>query len=382
MGTTEAYSTINQKLQNLVSEHAYLEKAKQELKVDGWGTTNIAIICGQEIFVGVDTRATNGNGDKEGFIENEKAIKLCLTDDCHILAAIAGDSEKCSEVLMDVNKMIRDAMQTNGAVDDAIHLAAYKAHEYIGTWESQFGKEFQGSVILVGFEKKEGSFYPHTYLVNGSECEHTSDDYDAILNGSGAPHIWDYFLYWRQKYFEDVLEIMRTLLYAALFDEMSGGFLCVAKMTQSSYNLEYCKSVLHALFDHYDEFTECLSHSLVFLWYRRDQDYTHELNVGVHQVFKETFQGYSYNVVVGLKETFVVRLVHFDCSICGEPYEEVRRKHEVFAQNCHVRPQHLDDRNVPCQVQALPWIIIDELGMSPILFGELTKELVGALLHL
>ncbi|VVA18977.1 PREDICTED: proteasome subunit beta type-5-B isoform X2 [Prunus dulcis] len=369
MGMTEAYSMIIKKLQNVVSEHAYLEKPKEKLKVEGWGTTNIAIICGQEIFVGVDTRGTSG--DKKGFIENEEATKLCLINYCNILVAMAGDSAQSVEVLMDVNKELRNAMQTNGAVDDNIHLAANKAREYIGKWESEYGKEFQGSIVLAGFEKKDGSFYPHTYVVRSSRFVHTSNDNDAILNGSGGAHIWDYFLTWRPEYIEGVLEKMkRALLYASLFDEMSGGFLRVVKLTQSSFNTEYYKSVLEALFDHCDEFAACLSHSLIFLWYRRDQGYTHEFNVLVDGVFKEKLLGYNYNVVIGLKGTFVVRLVHFHRSICDEPYEEVRRKHEVFAQNRHMRPQHLDDHDVPSQVQVLPWIIIDELGTSPILFGK------------
>lgn len=215
-------------------------------------------------------------------------IKLCLINYCNIVVAMAGDSAQSVEVLMEVNKELRNAMRTNGAVDDNIHLAANKAHEYIGKWESEYGKEFQGSIVLAGFEKKDGSFYPHTYVVRSSRFVHTSNDNDAILNGSGGAHIWDYFLIWRQEYFEGILEKMqRALLYASLFDEMSGGFLRVVKLTQSSFNTEYYKSVLEALFDHCDEFAACLSHSLIFLWYRRDQDYTHEFNVLVDGVFKK-----------------------------------------------------------------------------------------------
>ncbi|KAI5311330.1 hypothetical protein L3X38_000051 [Prunus dulcis] len=98
MGMTEAYSMIIKKLQNVVQNmHTWRNPRRK-----GWGTTNIAIICGQEIFVGVDTRGTSG--DKKGFIENEEATKLCLINYCNILVAMAGDSAQSVEVLMDVNK--------------------------------------------------------------------------------------------------------------------------------------------------------------------------------------------------------------------------------------------------------------------------------------
>ncbi|KAL6293764.1 hypothetical protein ACE6H2_001906 [Prunus campanulata] len=79
---------------------ACLENTNQELKINGWDTTNIVVICNKDckaIYVGVDTRSTS-HGIR-GSIVREDAKKFFFMDSCNVFATMAGYSTHCESML-------------------------------------------------------------------------------------------------------------------------------------------------------------------------------------------------------------------------------------------------------------------------------------------
>ncbi|XP_008225163.1 PREDICTED: proteasome subunit beta type-5-B-like isoform X1 [Prunus mume] len=367
MGMANAYSMINQELQNSVSEKEYLEKTNQDFKVKEWGTTNLAIICDDKIFVGVDSRATSGM-DK-GFIISETAGKLFRINDYNILGAMAGNAIDCSNTLTYVKRKMenlkevmehmrntKDAMEIDEiedllgihfAVDEiedlGIHFAAREAKKYIDIQSNSF----DGSPLIIGWEQKDERFDPHIYKVSKEDFIIESTRHELVVNGSGGERA---ALYWRQHYKpgnnsrEEILNLMkRTLSYVSLFDEMSGGIMRVVEMKPLGYNEEYNQQVLQVLFDHYDHLGNDLSSSLFTLWNNTDGAYVHELNIKVHESFIEEFEGYKQSVVIRKNKKFIIRLLHFeeDCHV-DLALKKVENNHKFWVQ-LNRQPEHLVD---------------------------------------
>ncbi|KAI5326299.1 hypothetical protein L3X38_035373 [Prunus dulcis] len=93
-----------------------------------------------------------------------------------------------------------------------------------------------------------------------------------------------------------------------------------------------------------------------------DYNYTHDINVKVHEGFQRQFNGkYMGNVVVNQGPTIIIRLVHFKNPI-DELYEKLKRQNS--------------QRDVPLEVGYIPLVQIEEIGEVPILCGKITEELV------
>ncbi|CAB4276032.1 unnamed protein product [Prunus armeniaca] len=370
MGMANAYSMINQELQNSVSEKEYLEKTNQEFKGKGRDATNLVVICDDTILVGVNTRVTCGQ--RKGFILDEKAKKLFTISD-NILAVIAGDNNQCTEMLTYVKERMKYPVEIHREPYAGIRLAAIEAWRYCN-----FVTKFDGRALIVGWEKKDESYHPLTYLVSTSELIEKSTPYEALVNGSGGQYAYFYYeVYKKGNNREEIFELMkRALLFAAIFDENSGGIIRVVELKPLGHYELYHQPVLNVLFYHYNDFATPLSNSLFSLWYNSDYEYTHELNERVHDVFTRKFSGYSHTVVVGANRNFIVRLVHFNCDV-GKLYGDLEWYHKHLATQ--LRPRHLDDLTVHSEVRALPWIVFEEFGASHILFGIPGWKLVEVL---
>ncbi|XP_008246369.1 PREDICTED: importin subunit alpha-4-like [Prunus mume] len=93
-----------------------------------------------------------------------------------------------------------------------------------------------------------------------------------------------------------------------------------------------------------------------------DYNYTHDINVKVHEGFQRQFdEEYKKNVVITQGQTYTVRLVHFKNPI-DELYERLERKNS--------------QRVVLPEVRYLSSVRIEEIGEAPILCGKITQELV------
>ncbi|CAB4276041.1 unnamed protein product [Prunus armeniaca] len=239
----------------------------------GRGATNLVVICDDTILVGVNTRVTCGQ--RKGFILDEKAKKSFTISD-NILAVIAGDNSLCTEMLTYVKERLKYPVEIHREPYAGIRLAALEAWRYCN-----FVTKFDGRALIVGWEKKDESYHPLTYLVSTSELIEKSTPYEALVNGSGGQHAYFYYeVYKKGNNREEIFELMkRALLFAAIFDENIGGIIRVVKLKPLGYYELYHQSVLNVLFYHYNDFATPLSNSLFSVWYNSDYEYTHELSV-------------------------------------------------------------------------------------------------------
>ncbi|VVA26273.1 Hypothetical predicted protein [Prunus dulcis] len=200
----------------------------------------------------------------------------------------------------------------------------------------------------------------------GVTVKSKSNQCTGFANGSGGPCALKYLDSCNLKVHvsnELVQHVIRAILYATLFDESSGGYVRVFKvLKQGGYERVYNRPVLRALVDHYDALASYLSKSLFFLFDELDYEYTHDINVKVHEGFRRQFdEEYQKNVVITQGQTYTMRLVHFKNPI-DELYERLERKNS--------------QRVVPPEVGYLPSVRIEEIGEAPILCGKVTQELV------
>ncbi|PQM33101.1 uncharacterized protein Pyn_02885 [Prunus yedoensis var. nudiflora] len=273
---------------------------------------------------------------------------------------MAGYSTHCENML----DYAEDCLATYEEIVNGIHDAPKIAHKYIHDWQKSTLELYQGSIYMVGWD---ADGLPHVYKVDssGPVKKTKSKHCYGFANGTGGKQVREYFKSFNVEVQSSnkLLEtVTRALLYAAPFDDRSGGYLLVFKVKQRGFDDLYHKSVLEALFDHYDALAGHLSNSFFFLFPKRDYKPTHDINVKVHKGFKRKFRKeYKDNVVIKQGRRFVIRLVHFH-SIPDELYEQIRKQNR----------QH----NVPREVQALPWVLIEQFGQVPILFCKPTQEVM------
>ncbi|VVA12387.1 PREDICTED: uncharacterized protein [Prunus dulcis] len=178
-----------------------------DLKEEGWGTTNIVLITNEgsgAIIVGVDSSVDNVIG------------------------------RACGDV---VNNGVHCAPKI--VVKDGILRAPEMARSYIADWFEKCGRligrstqyDFEGCLIMAGWDAKDAPYvcdvqrYGLTYVTRSKECV-------GFVNGSGRERVMEYFRACRlenkvQSSIELSQNVIRGLLCAALFDENSGGNLCV-----------------------------------------------------------------------------------------------------------------------------------------------------------
>ncbi|KAL6278483.1 hypothetical protein ACE6H2_022084 [Prunus campanulata] len=343
---------------------AYLEKPTQELKDAGWGTTNIAYISNNKsgtIYVGVDSRSTN-----KGFIKTDNAYKYLHMESCNVFATRTGKVCNSKKMLAHVDQHFSD----HGGIVNGISEASKKAYEFIHSWETKRKLEFPASTIMSGWKvgRRGVGKVPYVCKVthSGVEVKTKSKRCTGFVNGSGGLHAGKYLDSCNLKVTnsnELLQHVTRALLYAALFDECSGGYVRVFEvLKQGGFEKVYDQPVMRALLDHYDALASYLSKSLFFIFYELDYKYTHDINVKVHEGFRRQFEGeYIKNVVINQGPTYIIRLVHFKNPI-DELYEKLKRKNS--------------QRVVPPKVGHLPSVQIEEIGEAPILCGKITEELV------
>ncbi|CAL9015815.1 unnamed protein product [Prunus brigantina] len=354
----------------------YLEKTSQNLK--GWGTTNIVAIpnegCCDVIYVAVDTRATSPK--YQGFILKEDATKFFYMGSCNVLATMAGNSADCENMLSSLNGVMEGACET--VVNNGIHCAPQIARTYIRLWETcstpyftQWCTQylFQGCILMVGWD---ASGLPYIYEISRDRVHYKtkSEVCNGFANGSGHQKVYQYFTNCNavvQSSNELLANVTRALLFATLFDENSGGYLRVFKVTKTDAIDVYRRPVLEALSDHYDALASYLHQSLFFLFPTKHYEYTHEHNVNVHKVFREIFpEDYVQNVVVRKGEEYTVRLVHFNKPV-DELYEQLR------IENL--------ERDVSPQLEAqMEQVGLEQFQKGAILFGMPTQMLVAGLI--
>ncbi|CAB4276059.1 unnamed protein product [Prunus armeniaca] len=185
-----AYSTTNQNLQNSISEWAYLEKSNDDLKVEGWGTTNIVYIgnesCESILLVGVDLRATSGG--EEGSITDDKTQKYFFMESCNAFATKAGNSDHCKSMLNYVRNHFLDRKIVNGICE-----APTIVKHYISNWETISNLElFQGFTTLAGY--KDGIPYAYKVRASGKSSKKSKSNIcHGHVMGSGGAYVREYF---------------------------------------------------------------------------------------------------------------------------------------------------------------------------------------------
>ncbi|PQQ03647.1 uncharacterized protein Pyn_25831 [Prunus yedoensis var. nudiflora] len=191
---------------------------------------------------------------------------------------------------------------------------------------------------------------------------------EGFVSGSGGPLVWKYLESCMHNMLVQSSEelfrnVKRSVLNATLFDPYSGGYVRVFDVQKTKTIKVYDELVLVALLDNYNALSSHLSKSLFFLFDKDDYEYTHDINMKVNKVFEMHFDKETYlgNVVIKQGTPYIVRLVHFNTPI-DEIYENLKRKNS--------------QRIVPCEVQDLQSVEIEEIGKAPILCGKLSEELV------
>ncbi|KAI5331498.1 hypothetical protein L3X38_021624 [Prunus dulcis] len=226
-----------------------------------------------------------------------------------------------------------------------------------------------GSILMVGWD---ASGLPYIYDISRDRVHYKtkSEVCNGFANGSGSDKVYEYFndcnIVVRSSN-ELLANVTRALLFATFFDEKSGGYLRLFKVTKTNAIDVYRRSVLEALFDNYDALASYLRNSLFFLFPTKHYKYTHEHNVNVHKVFREIFpEDYVQNVVVKKGEEYTIRLVHFNKPVV-ELYEQLR------IENL--------ERDASPQLEAqMEQVGLEQFQKGPILFGMPTQMLVAGLL--
>ncbi|CAB4285137.1 unnamed protein product [Prunus armeniaca] len=231
-------------------------------------------------------------------------------------------------------------------------------------------EEFEASTLMSGWKVGWNGVGKDPFVCrvrhSGVRVKTKSNQCTGFVNGSGASHASKYLdgCNLEVQVSNELLQhVIRALLYATLFDESSGGYVRVFEvLKQGGYEIVYNRPVLRALLYHYDALASYLSKSLFFLFDKLDYNYTHDINVKVHEGFQRQFdEEYKKNVVITQGQTYTVRLVHFKDPI-DELYERLERKNS--------------QRVVLPEVRYLSSVRIEEIGEAPILCGKITQELV------
>ncbi|KAL6282599.1 hypothetical protein ACE6H2_013528 [Prunus campanulata] len=223
---------------------------------------------------------------------------------------------------------------------------------------------------MVGWDASD---LPYIYDINrdGVQYKTKSEVCNGFVNGRNRERVYEYFRDCNvevQSSEELLVSVERALLYASLFDGKSGGDLLVFNVKKTGVIPVYQRSVLKALFEHYDALASYLSKSLFFLFHTDRYKYTHEHNLYVDEKFREKFpEDYEGNVVIKIGKQYTVRLVHFKEPV-DELYEQLKRENR--------------DRNVSPQLEAqMEQLGLEQFQKDGVLFGMPTQKLVGGLIE-
>ncbi|CAB4269857.1 unnamed protein product [Prunus armeniaca] len=248
---------------------------------------------------------------------------------------------------------VNDYFSKREEIVNGIHGAPVIAKEYI-RGQTSTGNRIKVSTLMGGWDVHE---VPYVYEVSRDEFkrESKSSISKGFASGSGGPYVWKYLNCCNLKVHssnELLQHLIKALLYAALFDECSGGYVRVFQVTKTDAIKVYDQPILQALFDdHYDALARYLSNSLFFLFDTNDYKYTHDINAKVNKGFERQFikKKYKGNVVIKRGTTYIVRLVHFNKRV-DKLYAKLKRK--------------TGQRTVPREFQDLESVEIEKIDVA------------------
>ncbi|CAB4270692.1 unnamed protein product [Prunus armeniaca] len=179
----------------------------------------------------------------------------------NVLATMAGNSSDCTNILSSADNVIGRAC--GGVVNNGIHCAPELARSYIDHWFEKCGRllgvstpyVFEGCLIMAGWDVKDVAY---VYDVQRSEVSYITrpKEYGGFVNESGRETVLEYFRTCKkvvQSSSELLKHVIRALICATLFDQNSGGYLCVFEVKKKDVKVVYHQTVLRALSEYYND---------------------------------------------------------------------------------------------------------------------------------
>ncbi|CAB4306795.1 unnamed protein product [Prunus armeniaca] len=132
-------------------------------------------------------------------------------------------------------------------VNNGIHSATRIASNYIGWWETcstpylfQWCPQYYFRGVLLWLDGMQAIVLMYTTSIVMESSAKPIQCCNGFVNGSSRYKVHDYFNDCNikdQSSNELLVSVIRTLLYASLFDRKSGGDICVFKVTKKKFNV-------------------------------------------------------------------------------------------------------------------------------------------------